>query len=252
MNRFIRLATMAVAVLSAGATAGAADLPLAVKTVNACGIGLFQGWYAGVHVGSATHTANRTDQDAFLNIVVPASATYVPTNTSVFGGAQVGYNYQCQNAVLGFEVDGSWVGSSRTLRILPNFDPTLISTLENRLDQVVTARGRAGIVASDRLMVYVTGGVAGARIKTTYSVTDALVPFTDVATFNEWVWGWTAGFGAEWAWSERFSVRAEALYMGFGPRDLVFTTPNFGQAANVTHSDSVWLARIGVNVRLGG
>ena len=252
MNRFIRLATVAAAALAAGATASAADLPLAVKSTNACGIGLFQGWYVGVHGGSSTHTATRTDQDAFLNILVPASASYVQTNTSAFGGAQFGYNYQCQNAVLGFEVDGSWIGSSRTLRILPNFDPTLISTLENRLDQVVTARGRAGIVASDRLMVYVTGGLAGARIKTTYSVTDALVPFTDTATFNEWVWGWTAGFGAEWAWSDRFSVRAEALYMGFGPRDLVFTTPNFGQAANVTHSDSAWLARVGVNVRIGG
>ena len=57
--------------------------------------------------------------------------------------------------------------------------------------------------------------------------------------------GLDRGFGAEWAWSERFSVRAEALYMGFGPRDLVFTTPNFGQAANVTHSNSAWLARVG-------
>ena len=113
----------------------------------------------GLHVGSAAHTANRTDQDAFLNIVVPASATYFQPTPACSAGRKSATIINARDAVLGFEVDGSWVAHRETLRILPNFDPTLISTLENRLDQVVTARGRAGIVASDRLMVYVTGGV---------------------------------------------------------------------------------------------
>lgn len=242
------LATL-IALLSGGA-ASAADLPVEYKApVAACGVGAFQGWYVGLHGGSVSHTASRTDQDAFLNIAVPAAATYTQTGSTGFGGAQIGFNYQCRNAVLGFELDGSWVNKDRTLRILPNFDPTLISTLTNNLSKVVTGRARAGIVAADNLLVYVTGGFATAQIKTTYSVVDTFFGTVDQAQFNEWVWGWVAGFGAEWAFWDRFSLRAEGLYMQFPERDLVFTTPNFVTAANVTHADSVWMARLGVNIK---
>lgn len=236
--------------ISSGCIASAADLPVEYKAPRAvCGGGAFHGWYVGLHGGSVGHTATRTDQDAFLNIAVPAAATYSQTTTTAFGGAQIGYNYQCRDAVIGFELDGSWVNAEKTLRILPNFDPTLISTLNNGLDRVVTGRLRAGVVAADNLLVYVTGGFATARVKTTYSVVDTLFGTIDQAQFSEWVWGWTAGFGAEWSFWDRFSIRAEGLYMQFPERDLVFTTPNFGTAANVTHADSVWMARLGVNVK---
>src|SRR5262245_53742708 len=167
MKKYI-LATLIA--LASGGIARAADLPVEYKAPRAvCGGGAFHGWYVGVHGGSIGHTATRTDQDAFLNVAVPAAASYTQTTTSAFGGAQIGYNYQCRNAVLGFELDGSWVNQDRTLRILPNFDPTLVSTLNNRLDKVVTLRARAGVVAADNLMVYVTGGFATAQVKTTYS-----------------------------------------------------------------------------------
>ena len=129
------------------------------------------------------------------------------------------------------------MNAEKTLRILPNFDPTLISTLNNRLDRSSPGGLRAGVVAADNLLVYVTGGFATAQVKTTYSVVDTMFGTIDQAQFSEWVWGWTAGFGAEWSFWDRFSIRAEGLYMQFPERDLVFTTPNFGTAANVTHAE---------------
>jgi outer membrane immunogenic protein len=248
------LATIAVSTLAVGGVAQAADLPPRVHNYDAkCGTGSFQGWYGGIHGGAVGHFATRTDQDAFLNTAVPAAASYSTTNVTASIGGQFGYNFQCRNAVIGIEIDGSWVGAKRTLRILPNFDPTLVSTLTNELDALVTLRLRAGVVAADSLLVYVTGGLAGGSFRTKWSVVDTIPPpLVDEARLTEWSWGVAVGFGAEWAFWRGFSVRAETLYLYFPERELSFTTPNFGTAANVTHADSVWITRLGLNYRFGG
>ena len=56
----------------------------------------------------------------------------------------------------------------------------------------------------------------------------------------------------EFTWYVPRTVRAEALYINFLQRELVFTTPNFPGLAAVSHADSVVLARFAFNVRLGG
>jgi opacity protein-like surface antigen len=69
--------------------------------------------------------------------------------------------------------------------------------------------------------------------------------------FSEWRWGLAAGFGAEWAWSDRVSIRSEVLYVDFVDRErrVLFAPP--ATFANFTDSDSMWISRIGINVRLG-
>jgi hypothetical protein len=57
-----------------------------------------------------------------------------------------------------------------------------------------------------------------------------------------------AGFGTEWAWSDRVSLRAETLYIDFVDRE--HNVPAL--LANFTHGDSMWLTRVGVNVKFGG
>ena len=248
MNKFL-ITTIAIAALASGGVAAAADLEVKAPERHHCG-GAFQGFYIGINGGGATHTATRTDQESFLNPIVPAAATYVQGQTGPFGGAQIGYNYQCNNMVFGLEVDGDWLHLSRTTRVLGVADPTFTNTLTNRVDDVVTGRIRAGVVANESFLLYATGGVASARFRTTWSVVDNIFGTTDAAQLDERVWGWVAGVGAEWAFFERFTVRAEALYMDFGQRDLTFTTPNFPGPANVSHADSIFLARLGLNVKL--
>src|SRR5712691_6531315 len=88
MKKFL-IATIMVAALASGGVAAAADLQVDVRSPpRQCGGGAFHGWYVGIHAGSLSHEATRTDQDAFLNFQVPAAATYVQTTTSTFGGAQ--------------------------------------------------------------------------------------------------------------------------------------------------------------------
>ncbi len=57
-----------------------------------------------------------------------------------------------------------------------------------------------------------------------------------------------AGFGAEWAWSDRVSIRSEVLYVDRENRYLFAPPATF---ANFTESDSMWISRIASNVKFG-
>ena len=73
-----------------------------------------------------------------------------------------------------------------------------------------------------------------------------------VADNNQWRWGLVAGFGAEWAWTDRVSIRSEVLYVDFPDRERRFLfTAVPATFANFTESDSMWISRIGLNVKLG-
>src|SRR5216684_2340158 len=110
----------------------------------------------------------------------------------------------------------------------------------------VTARTRMGIVM-DGLLFYVTGGVAGVHTITTYLNFNVAA---DTFTFSDWRLGWVAGFGAEWATSDRVSLRSEVLYVDTADRTFTFLSPTLGPG-NFAHGDSMWIARVGINVKLG-
>jgi hypothetical protein len=69
------------------------------------------------------------------------------------------------------------------------------------------------------------------------------------ANISEVRWGFVGGFGTKWTLSERVSLRSEVLYADFTDREHSLLVPGFGPA--ITHGDSMWLARLGLNLRLG-
>ena len=76
----------------------------------------------------------------------------------------------------------------------------------------------------DNLLLYVTGGIAAGHFKTTYTsqflgIPGVIAGFTNSAESREWRWGMVAGFGAEWAWTDRVSIRSEVLYVDFVDRE---------------------------------
>jgi outer membrane immunogenic protein len=222
-------------------SAMAADMPTKSPMARpACAAAWWQGGYIGVNGGGVNYTANRTDQDEALIDV----ATYVQKKWGGLVGGQVGYNWTNCNTVWGIELDGSWSNTKVTTLLQPeqNDDNMRITS---RLNALVTGRVRAG-AALDNLLLYVTGGVAAARINTTW------VDGDDVAEIKEWRWGWVAGFGTEWAFTDRISLRSEVLYVDFVDRQhrVPFFSPD--SFANFTHSDSAWIARVGLNVKFGG
>jgi opacity protein-like surface antigen len=85
------------------------------------------------------------------------------------------------------------------------------------------------------LMIYVTGGVAAVQTRTTWAVSFPFPGGDESFQFKEWNWGWVAGFGVEWAATDRLSLRSEVLYVGLGDRDYTFNSALFGFGpANVT------------------
>jgi outer membrane immunogenic protein len=234
----------------AAGSAAAADLAVRMpaRAIANCPAAWFDGAYVGVNGGGVLWNANRTDQDG---VIVDTTTTVQKKGSGVVGG-QVGYNWTRCNTLVGVEIDGDWSGARVTTQYFPNAIPPVNVNISSRFDGLVTGRVRAG-VALDNLLVYVTGGVAGGHFRTTWTNIAPAVPLFLQADISEWAWGFAAGFGVEWAWTDRLSVRGEALYLDFLDRErTALFPPLVPPTANFTHSDSMWLARVGINLKLGG
>lgn len=202
----------AVAGVLAAGPAFAADLaPAAAMPVKApvaqpapvfSWTGFYIGGNAGYSWGSGKAGLSGVDPDGWL------------------AGGQLGYNYQFQNNVLvgleadiqGGDVSGSTLG------------------LDSNLDYLGTVRARLGY-AMDRVLPYVTGGLAYGR----NSITD--YGFESAKTHV----GWTAGAGIEYALTNNWTARAEYLYTDLGSK----TYDNIGTDAGLTSSS----ARLGINYK---
>lgn len=122
------------------------------------------------------------------------------------GGGQLGYNYQIGSIVFGLEGD---------------FQATSLKAEETaggitgttKVKYFGTARGRIGY-AFDRALVYGTGGLA--YTNTDLSITDGVTTLSD----SSWSSGYTLGGGLEWAASDRWSVKAEYLFVHSGDVSL--------------------------------
>jgi outer membrane immunogenic protein len=242
-----KLLLSVVAVLGFGGIATAADMPAksAPAVVRpACGAAQFQGIYVGISGGAAKQIASRTDRDEFL---VDASSYNLDKWGGIVGGT-IGYNFARCNTLWGVEADASWTSVKNTLTLHPNSD--FNQTLATKMSGFGTIRGRGGVVVDD-VFIYATGGLAVARFKTLWQ--DLNFGFTPFDSFeqSQTRWGWTAGFGAEWAFARNWSFKSEVLYANFTDRTYSHTFPSFGNAS-FTDSDQVWVSRIGINYRFGG
>jgi opacity protein-like surface antigen len=242
--KLLSLATAAFVAL-AGGSASAADRPVPTRSLPppVCTTNWWQGWYLGVNGAAGGYTAYRTDQDAQLTLTNPV--TYTQKQSGVFGGGgQVGYNWTTCHGLFGIEIDGDYGSMAVSTSVLPN-SPFSNASITSRLNALVTSRARAGIVADNTWLLYATGGVALVHTLTTY-----LNVVSEQFTFSDWRWGWVAGVGAELRVSDNISMQSEMLYVGIADHTYTFVSPTLG-VGNFTHSDSLWLARVGINVKLG-
>ena len=204
---------LAVACLSYGAAfhaAHAADLPRRQAPPPPLVLPVFTwtGFYAGVNAGYALSEGKSSFTDATYGTVSDAGQ-----GGGFAGGGQIGYNYQLtpgSGLVLGFETDIQGVAQSRanvgTIGTTPYYN------VSPSLDYFGTVRGRVGY-AFDRVLVYGTGGFAyggGSTSSYAASYTDTL-PSTSRT-------GYAVGGGLEYAFTEKLSAKAEALYINLAKR----------------------------------
>lgn len=174
-----------------------------------------------------------------------------------FIGGQIGYNFQQDDIVFGVEADAflsniSATGSSSWEYGYDDDDfGGTDTTLSVDLDAFGTIRGRVGM-AFDRFLPYVTGGIAWGQVTTnieSYNFNnDNDDTFIDPTSASEWLWGWTAGIGAEYAITESVSIKSEYLYMDLGDSVAEFAYeddagPYVAMSENVYHT-----LKVGLNV----
>jgi outer membrane immunogenic protein len=252
-TKLMRTGIAAAALAATSLAAQAADRAVPVYKApppRACAAERWQGTYAGAHAGSVYWTANRTDQDE----VLVDTASYVQKKWGGALGGQIGYNWNTCNTVWGLELDGAWVSANVTTQLIPNA-PLFNININSRFDALLTARARTGI-AVDNLLLYVTGGLAAGHFRTTYTNQFLGVPGVVAGTINQadsnqWRWGLAAGFGTEWAWTDRLSIKSEVIYVDFMDRSNRFLFGPPATFATFTESDSAWITRLGLNYKFG-
>ena len=257
-----KLLLSAVAILTLGSIASAADLPrkgpVAAPVVRpACA--QFGGFYVGGNVGWGFYDHTFNDRDhlgATIDDGLPASIS--GNDGGVNAGIQAGYNWQRGCTVFGVEADWSWANNKFSeFQLDGDQAPGGITdsvNVESRLRWFGTARTRAGLVVDD-VLLYVTGGLAFAKFDRTWTFFQDGGPSSAVFSSDKTRLGWTAGVGAEWQFAPHWSLKSEVLYMRFEQNDVTVAGNSAigigttGVSYRLDSNDSMWVTRAGVNYR---
>ena len=168
--------------------------------------------WSGVYVGGQVGYVF----DGSAEYEYPESDFYDYNNDldGLIGGAYVGYNYQfSNNIVLGGEADIAW-GDLQGSELASDGN----YTGETKLEWMGSLRARLGY-AFDRLLPYVTGGVAFGHAK--FDET-GIGGYDGKADFD--LRGWTLGAGAEYAVTDNWILRGEYRYTQFNEKDFTSVT----------------------------
>jgi len=254
------------------------------------------GFYAGINGGYGAGIARPRLSETTLRQVFPpifgGGSGFTTTSISddnerlpsagFLAGGQFGYNRQFPNKfVAGVETDLQWSGiraSNESNVVGINVSPpgsvppdapfstnSRVSVSQNWFG---TTRLRLGYQAVDRVMTYVTGGVAysgfgasvsGAMSSAGDSVGSPGSSGSSSGSGSATRIGWVAGAGIEYAIAENLSFKTEYLYSqyaGFNvPYQRGFTTDGFfadsTQGTLATGTLGTHLARAGLNWKLG-
>jgi outer membrane immunogenic protein len=228
---------LAVFVLTAGSAALAADMAVKAPIVAPFS---WTGPYVGGNIGygwgwdpvTLTDTASSTsiishDADVPNPTFIPGPSTGPTTSSGggnvdpngVIGGLQAGYNWQSSAWVYGLEGDVQASGQRGSVTICdtagcPAGSGVGIATV--KLPWFGTLRARLGFAPSPRWLIYVTGGLAVAEIDENLS--EGPVGATPGFVFNSDSTrvGFAVGGGVETYILEKWSIKAEYLFLGFG------------------------------------
>ncbi|MEJ0013028.1 MAG: outer membrane protein [Bauldia sp.] len=224
---------LAFGVLAAAGSASAADLSVVTPPAQLPGSAPIIGWtgfHVGVHGGYALAGADAE----FANGAVGARDL---TPKGGFAGVQVGYDWQfASGLVAGIEGDWSWAGITDT-QTGPGAGPPGIISMQQQITQLASVRGRLGF-SSGRWLPYVTAGVAWG----TGTRTESLA-FNGASTQTHV--GWTAGIGAEYALTQKWTVRGEYRYTDLGTKNYAVPGPAGGTNVHLVASSF----QLGLNYR---
>lgn len=183
------------------------------------------GFYAGVNGGYAF---GGDDRVGFTNLGLYLGDVGDLENSGFFGGAQIGYNYQMGNFVLGIEADFQGAGIDDEL-----------GRYKSKIDWFGTVRPRLGYAFDNRVMIYGTGGFAYGSVKYT-TPTDFALGETETSKTRT---GWVAGAGVEHAFTDHITAKVEYQYLYLGSE----TVGNYFITTKAT--SDLHTVRVGLNYK---
>jgi outer membrane immunogenic protein len=286
-----RILGAALGVVAASGAAFAADMPVYKAPIAPAPAYSWTGLYVGGHVGGAWSSNDWFLPNDPLNSVAqqplgtpfqgsfpntPAGLiaarltgyqgpTIGPLNVSSgsntaagwLAGAQIGYNYQIKNWVLGVEGEANWTGLKGS-----NKDSNYANINQSQTDFVGILGGRFGY-AWDRVLLYGKAGGAWAHDKysvfsnKTFAVGNGVpTPVTvtsgtevDEAIVNRF--GYMLGVGVEYALTPHWSVKAEYEYLDFGrQRTTLAPVTTIVSPFDEDIRQRIQIAQVGFNYKL--
>jgi outer membrane immunogenic protein len=193
----------------------------------------WSGFYLGVEGGGGWAKSQQTDTSGVT------SGSYNQSG-GLFGGT-IGYNWQSGNIVAGLEADLSWahINGSVTSAVLCSVGGG--ATCFTNMRWLNTDRARIG-VTSGQFLFYVTGGAAGASIRSGQAPCGLTFVGQIASCGTRTEWAPTVGVGVEAMLAKHWSGKIEYLYTSFGTHTLY----TVAIPVNVTENN-VNIVRAGVN-----
>jgi outer membrane immunogenic protein len=266
------IASAAFASLLSATSASAADLPAYTKAPAVAVVYDWTGYYIGTNAGYSWGRGRTDGNVTGTSSAVTGAATVVTALPTLplsgradvngfIGGAQLGYNWQRGTWLYGLEGDiqfSSERGSGDVCTVAGCPTGSFVFTRDYKLNWFGTARGRVGYLPAERILLYVTGGLAYGN----FSGSSWTLPL-DIGTWSSLRAGWTVGAGVEAALGYNWSVKFEYLYMDLGnvggssainttvtTAGRTTTTTTLAYLFNTRFTDSI--ARVGLNYKFGG
>lgn len=228
--------------LSTGAFA--ADI---VSSPEATPVFSWTGAYVGLNAGYGGGSA-RNDLSVD-NTPIGGSGDF--RSNGFLGGIQAGYNYQVNQWVIGAEADFQGSGLKADGPIVTGGFGAGAFTVGTKLDWYGTVRARAGVLATDRFLVYATGGLAYGHTKSYFEQVMS-GPFgtnTLHVEASKTRAGWTAGAGAEYAITDHVSFKTEYAYTDLGRADGINRELFPGQLVHLDRKVNFHSVKVGINYK---
>jgi outer membrane immunogenic protein len=209
--------------------------------------------------------------DMTLNFA-PASYSQSPRAKGGLSGFQLGYNWQLGGIwLVGLEADlqGTFIGGDDFKLGLVRPADAYSFRSEQDLNWFGTVRARLGLLATNQLLVFGTGGFAFGQAQVSAAITNhsglvgIVTPgtsYTQCATGNvcfagsdtKLSGGWTLGGGFEWAWLANTTIKVEYMHVDLGSQSILLNlqSPANGTAfARAKFDNDFDIVRAGLNVK---
>lgn len=253
MNRFTAILAGAACAAALGTAANAADAVVEEAAVIVEPGFTWTGGYIGVNVGYGWGDFEQDFNATSPFLLDPLNEGFDADGDGILGGAQAGFNWQTGQFVFGVEVDVQAANIDGGANRFFDFGlATLDADVSTEIDWFGTARGRIGFVPTERLMIYGTGGLAFGETTSTASyeaVTSIGSPIGDSASSKDTRTGWAAGAGAEYAFADNWTLKAEYLYVDLGEETFLNLEEPGIFEADLTSDVTLQTVRLGINYK---